>query len=244
MRASRLLYDRISAKFWFCPHVFYTFSYAFEIIMKLYSYFRSSASFRVRIVLNLKQLPYDTVAVHLVKNGGEQHAPDYLERNPMGVVPSLENEAGSLTQSTAICEYINELHPEPPLLPADLYERAWVRSVCNVVACDIHPVNNLRILNYITKTLGHDEIQKMDWYRHWISQGFVALENLLKQKAGRFCWGDTITMADAFVIPQIWNALRFNCAMDDYPTLRRVYDNAMLLPAFEQAAPAAQPDAE
>jgi len=244
MRASRLLYDRISAKFWFCPHVFYTFSYAFEIIMKLYSYFRSSASFRVRIVLNLKQLPYDTVAVHLVKNGGEQHAPDYLERNPMGVVPSLENEAGSLTQSTAICEYINELHPEPPLLPADLYERAWVRSVCNVVACDIHPVNNLRILNYITKTLGHDEIQKMDWYRHWISQGFVALENLLKQKAGRFCWGDTVTMADAFVIPQIWNALRFNCAMDDYPTLRRVYDNAMLLPAFEQAAPAAQPDAE
>jgi len=212
--------------------------------MKLYSYYRSSASFRVRIVLNLKQLPYETVAVHLVKNGGEQHLPDYLGLNPMGVVPSLDSEAGILTQSSAICEYINELQPEPALLPKDLFERAWVRSVCNLVACDIHPVNNLRILNYVTKTLGHDETQKMDWYRHWISKGFAALENLLKQKAGQYCWGDTITLADAFVVPQIWNALRFNCAMDVYPILRRVYDNAMLLSEFQQAAPAAQPDAE
>lgn len=212
--------------------------------MKLYSYFRSSASFRVRIVLNLKQLPYETVPVHLVKNGGEQLTAQYRSLNPMGLVPSLEEETGTLTQSAAICEYLNELHPTPPLLPEDLFERAWVRSICNLVACDIHPVNNLRVLNYITKTLGHDETQKMEWYRHWINAGFVALETQLKSKAGRFCWGDTVTLADAFVIPQIWNALRFKCVLDAYPTLQRVYANAMQLPAFLDAAPEAQPDAE
>jgi maleylacetoacetate isomerase len=212
--------------------------------MKLYSYFRSSASFRVRIVLNLKQLPYEIVPVHLVKNGGEQYAAEYLQLNPQGVVPSLENDGNIFVQSSAICEYLNELQPEPALLPSDLVERAWVRSVCNVVACDIHPVNNLRVLTYLTKTLEQDEAQKMAWYRHWVAQGFSALEKLLAQKAGRYCWGDTITLADAFVIPQIWNANRFSCAMDDYPILRRVYENAMQLPAFQKAAPAAQPDAE
>jgi maleylacetoacetate isomerase len=212
--------------------------------MKLYSYFRSSASFRVRIVLNLKRVPFDTVPVHLVKNGGEQSAPEYMALNPMALVPTLEDEAGTLTQSVAICEYLNELHPAPALLPSEIHERAWVRSICSLIACDIHPVNNLRVLNYITKTLGQDEARKMEWYRHWIDQGFVALEKQLQTRAGRHCLGDTITLADAFVIPQIWNALRFNCAMDAYPTLRRVYDNAMLLPAFIDAAPAAQPDAE
>ena len=212
--------------------------------MKLYSYFRSSASFRVRIVLNLKQLPYETVPVHLVKNGGEQFAPAYLALNPQGVVPSLENDGEILLQSSAICEYLNEVQPEPALLPSDLAQRAWVRSVCNMVACDIHPVNNLRVLTYLTKTLGHSEEQKMAWYRHWIAQGFDALEKVLAQKAGRYCWGDTVTLADAFVIPQIWNANRFACPLDDFPTLRRVHENAMMLPEFVQAAPASQPDAE
>jgi maleylacetoacetate isomerase len=212
--------------------------------MKLYSYFRSSTSFRVRIVLNLKQLPYETIPVHLLKNGGEQHLPSYLSLNPMGVLPSLESEAGLLTQSGAICEYLNELHPEPALLPENLFERAWVRSVCNLVACDMHPVNNLRVLNYLTKTLGHDETQKMDWYRHWVAKGFDGLEKLLAQRAGSHSWGDTITMADVYIVPQVWGANRFACPMDSYPLIRRVYDNAMLLPAFQHAAPAAQPDAE
>lgn len=213
-------------------------------MIKLYSYFRSSTSFRLRIVLNLKQLSYETVAVHLLKNGGEQYSSGYLAINPLGAVPSLDHEGKILTQSSALCEYINELHPEPALLPADIAERAWVRSVCSLVACDIHPVNNLRILNYITKTLGHDEVQKMDWYRHWIAQGFNALEKLLSQKADQHCWGNTVTMADAFVVPQVWSANRFHCAMDDYPILRRVYKKAMQIPAFQQAAPAAQQDAE
>lgn len=212
--------------------------------MKLYSYFRSSTSFRVRIVLNLKQLSYEIIPIHLLKNGGEQNQPDYLKLNPMGGVPCLDSDAGVLTQSNAICEYINELHPEPALLPEDLFERAWVRSVCNLVGCDIHPVNNLRILNYLTKTLGHDETQKMNWYRHWVTQGFDALEKMLEQKAGLYCWGDAVTMADVFIVPQIWSANRFACPMERYPILRRVYENAMLLDAFQQAAPAAQPDAE
>ena len=211
--------------------------------MKLYSYFRSSASFRVRIVLNLKQLPYETVPVHLVKNGGEQFAPAYLALNPQGVVPSLENDGEILLQSNAICEYLNEVQPEPALLPSDLAQRAWVRSVCNMVACDIHPVNNLRVLTYLTKTLGFSEEQKMAWYRHWIAQGFDALEKVLAQKAGRYCWGDTVTLADAFLVPQIWNAHRFKCPMDNYPTLQRIYDVAMQQPEFIQAAPANQPDA-
>ena len=214
------------------------------INMKLYSYFRSSAAFRVRIVLNLKQLPCDIVPVHLVRDGGEQLKADYLAKNPMGLVPSLEDAGSVLTQSTAICEYLNEVCPEPPLLPADLMERAWVRSVCSLVACDIHPLNNLRILNYLTKTLAHDESSKNDWYRHWITQGFNALEKQLESRAGRHCLKDSVTMADVFVIPQVMNALRFKCPMDAYPTLQRIYDNAMLLPSFQQAAPAAQPDAE
>lgn len=213
-------------------------------MFKLYSYCRSSAAFRVRIVLNLKQLTYETVPIHLVKDGGEQHSTRYLALNPLGLVPSLEQDGQVLIQSNAICEYLNELCPEPALLPADMVERAWVRSICHLVACDIHPLNNLRVLNYLTKTLGHDEVQKSDWYRHWITQGFDALEKLLSQKAAQFCWGDTITMADAFVIPQVKNAHRFHCPMDDYPILQRVYQNAMQLPAFAHAAPEDQPDFE
>jgi maleylacetoacetate isomerase len=213
-------------------------------MIKLYSYFRSSTSFRVRIVLNLKKLSYEIIPVHLLKDGGQQHSASYLALNPAAGVPTLDHDGNILTQSSAICEYLNELQPEPALLPADKVERAWVRSVCNVVACDIHPVNNLRVLNYLTQNLRHDETQKMTWYRHWVAQGFGALEKILSPKAGRFCWGDTLTMADVFVTPQVWSAHRFKMTMDDYPTLQRIFENAMQLPEFQQAAPAAQADAE
>lgn len=216
-------------------------------MMKLYSYYRSSTSFRVRIVLNLKQLSYDIIPVHLLKEGGQQYKSEYLTLNPAGGVPSLEHDGKVLTQSSAICEYLNELQPEPALLPTDIVERAWVRSICNLIACDMHPLNNLRVLTYLTKTLGHDETQKMEWYRRWVTQGFNALEKMIAQKtgkAGRFCCGDTLSMADVFLIPQIWNAHRFQFAIDAYPILERIFENAMQLPAFQQAAPEAQPDAE
>lgn len=224
-------YDRRFRSFYIVP------------MLKLYSYYRSSAAYRVRIVLNLKQLKYETIPVHLVKNGGEQYAPDYLALNPSASVPTLEHDGKILTQSNAICEYINELHPEPPLLPANMIERAWVRSVCNLVACDIHPLNNLRVLQHLTKTLGISETQKKEWYRHWIAQGFNGLEKLLSQRAGKYSCGDTVTLADAFAIPQIFNAHRFDCSMDDYPILQRIFNNAMQLSAFQQAAPGVQPDA-
>ena len=212
--------------------------------MKLHSYFRSSAAFRVRIVLQIKQLPYDIVPVHLIKNGGEQRAPQNLALNPMGLVPALEDGGEALTQSLAICEYLEEAYPDPSLMPRDLMQRAWVRAICNTVACDIHPVNNLRVLNYVTKTMGHDETDKNAWYRHWIEQGFGALERQVASRAGRYCLGDQLTLADAFVVPQVWNAIRFKCPMEAYPTLQRIFDNAMALQAFEKASPAAQPDAE
>lgn len=212
--------------------------------MKLHSYFRSSASFRVRVVLHIKQLPFDTSPVHLVRNGGEQHAAAYLALNPLGLVPALEDQGNVLTQSAAICEYLDEVYPQPKLLPGDPAQRAWVRAVTNTVACDIHPLNNLRVLNYVTGTLGHDEEAKSAWYRHWIAEGFHALEQMVAARAGQHCLGDQLTMADVFVVPQVWNALRFKCPMENYPVLQRLFDNAMALPAFEQAAPAAQPDAE
>jgi len=213
-------------------------------MIKLYSYFRSSASFRVRIALNLKQLTYEIVPIHLVKNNGEQHAAEYLALNPSGLIPSIDHDGKILIQSGAICEYLNEVYPDPPLLPHDVVERAWVRGVCNLIACDIHPINNLRVLNYLTKTLGHDESQKKDWYQHWIKQGFDALEKVLTPHAGHHCLGNMVTMADVFVVPQVWNAQRYQCRMDDYPILQQVYENAMQLSAFQKASPAAQPDAE
>lgn len=213
--------------------------------MNLYTYFRSSASFRVRIVLNLKGLPYDSIPVHMLRNGGEQHTPEYRAVNPLGVVPSLQTDEGPvLTQSIAICEFLEESFPEPRLLPEDRFERAWVRSLCNAVACDIHPINNLRVLKYVKGTLNHSDDEKNEWYCHWIQTGFEALEKMLSARAGSYCLGDRVTMADAFLIPQVWNAMRFDCPLDEFPTIRRVYDNAMVLEAFQLAQPSSQPDAE
>ncbi|WP_194726393.1 maleylacetoacetate isomerase [Noviherbaspirillum malthae] len=214
--------------------------------MKLYSYFRSSASFRVRIALNLKGLPYDYASVHLVRNGGEQLAPAYRAIHPDGLVPALEDEGQLLQQSLAIIEYLDETHPQPPLLPAAPADRAYVRSLALQVACDIHPLNNLRVLKYLTGTLGVSDEAKQQWYRHWVTAGFASMEARLAGdgRSGKFCCGDQPTLADLCLVPQVWNAQRFDIALDAYPTIKRIHDHAMTMDAFALAAPGKQPDAE
>ncbi len=216
-------------------------------IMKLYSYFRSSASYRVRVALNLKHLSYDYVPVHLVRNGGEQLGAEYRRINQDGIVPTLIDEHGhALQQSLAIIEYLEETHPEPPLLPGNAVDRAHVRSIALQIACEIHPVNNLRVLKYLKHTLCIDDDLKDAWYRHWIEAGFATLEARLAADArtGRFCYGDTPTLADLCLIPQIFNANRFKIDTTRYPTLQRINDHAMQLDAFAKAAPGVQPDSE
>lgn len=216
-----------------------------ENAVNLYTYFRSSASFRVRIVLNAKGLPYTSIPIHMLRHGGEQHQPAYRAVNPQGLVPSLALDDGQvLTQSVAICEYLEETHPEPALLPANPLDRAWVRSVCSAIACDIHPLDNLRVLRYLKHELGCDDEHKNAWYAHWIRIGFEPLEVQLRNRAGRHCLGDTFSLADAFLIPQVWNARRAECPLADFPTITRLYDNAMALDAVLRAEPSRQPDAE
>ena len=210
----------------------------------LYGYFRSSAAYRVRIALNLKGLDYDQAPVNLVK--GEQRGEANLSRNPQGLVPVLETDEGvQLTQSLAICEYLDERYPEPALLPADAEGRARVRSLAQLVACEIHPLNNLKVLKYLVGELGVDEPTKLAWYRHWITEGFDALESLLTRPAGtgQFCHGDTPTLADLCLVPQVFNAERFDCNLSAYPTIRRIVEHCNALPAFQRAAPGKQPDA-
>lgn len=210
----------------------------------LYSYFRSSAAYRVRIALNLKNIDYQIRPVHLLKNGGEQFNADYLALNPQGRVPVLVEQDQVLTQSSAIIEYLEEIYPVPPLLPTDPIARAYVRSLAQMIACDIHPLNNLRVLNYLKNTFNHD--QKQVWYIHWILEGFAALEMRLQKSdyPGLFCFGDVPSMADAFLIPQVYNALRFDCEMESFPLISAIYHNCMQETAFQNAAPENQPDAE
>ncbi len=218
--------------------------------MELYSYFRSSASFRVRIALHLKGLPYDYHAIHLVKGGGEQFQPAFRALNPEGLVPVLVDDVAgervAITQSLAMLEYLDETHPEPPILPADPAGRARVRSLALVIACEIHPLDNLRVLRYLTGTLGIDEDAKNAWYRHWVEAGLGALEAHLagSPRTGRFCHGDTPTMADLVLVPQLFNARRMDCDLAHVPTVVRIGDTCMELDAFQRAAPSAQPDAE
>lgn len=212
--------------------------------MKLYSYFRSSAAYRVRIALNLKGIAYEQVPVNLLK--GEEKGDDYRKVNPQGLVPALVTADGRvLTQSLAICEYLEEVYPYPPLLPADAAGRARVRALANLLACEIHPLNNLRVLQYLTGTLGVDEEQKLAWYRHWVVEGFNALEALLADSSntGRFCHGDQPTLADVCLVPQVFNARRFKCELSPYPTIQRIGEACEALPAFQAAAPEQQPDA-
>ncbi|WLI87553.1 maleylacetoacetate isomerase [Massilia sp. R2A-15] len=210
--------------------------------MKLHTYFRSSAAYRVRIALNLKGLPYDAVPVHLVKS--EHQSPGYRAMNPSALVPTFEDEGATITQSMAIIEYLEETHPQVPLLPRDALGRARVRELAMMIGCDIHPVNNLRVLRYLVRTLGIDDDAKNAWYRHWIEEGFGALEAQLARGAGRFCVGDTPTIADCFLAPQVYNAQRFDIDLAPYPTIVRINDTCSMLPAFVAAHPAQQPDAE
>ena len=214
--------------------------------MRLYDYFRSSAAYRVRIALNVKGVtPDERTYVHL--RMGNQRAQDYLALNPQGLVPALALDDGTvLTQSLAIVEYLEETHPEPPLLPRDAVGRARVRSIALAIACEIHPLNNLRVLNYLIGTLGATREQKDGWYRYWIDVGFEALEKRLARDAatGTFCHGERPTLADVCLVPQIANARRFDIDMSPYPTLTRIEGACLALPAFADAAPARQPDAE
>jgi maleylpyruvate isomerase len=215
-------------------------------MIKLYNYFRSSASFRVRIALNFKGLPYDYAPVHLLKDGGEQLAASFRTLNPDSLVPVLDDEGAVLTQSLAIIEYLEETRPKPPLLPRDARERAYVRSIALAIACDIHPLNNLRVLRYLVRTLAVSEEQKNAWYRHWIEHGLASLEARLiaEARSGRYTLGEMVTLADVVIVPQIFNAQRMDCNLNSIPTVMRIFDNCMQLPAFIGAHPSSQPDAE
>jgi maleylpyruvate isomerase len=214
--------------------------------MKLYSYFRSSAAYRVRIALNLKGLSCEIVPVHLLRDGGQHLKPDYRALNPDAVLPTLIDGDEVVTQSLAIIEYLDETYPDPPLLPGSAADRAFIRSIALQVACEIHPLDNLRVLRYLKHELGVAEDAKNAWYRHWVESGFASLEKRLAGDArvGQFCFGNTPTLADLCLVPQVSNARRFNIDVSRYPTIMRIVDHAERLDAFQRAAPAQQPDAE
>ena len=211
--------------------------------MKLYTYFRSSAAFRVRIALNLKGLAHDAVPVDLRPSAHRR--PDYLTKNPQGLIPALEVGGAVIAQSLAIIEYLEEPHPHPPLLPRAAIDRARVRSMACAIACDIHPLNNLRVLNYLRSPLGHDRVAVDTWYRHWIDEGFRGLEEEAKRASGdgRHLFGTGLTLADVCLVPQMFNARRLECNVEPFPTLRGICSHLETLPAFVRAAPDAQPDA-
>jgi len=211
--------------------------------MKLYNYFRSSASFRVRIALELKGLAYDYLPVHLAK--GEQRKPEFSALNAEGLVPMLELPGGQrLTQSMAIIDYLDETHPAPPLLPRDALERARVRALAQIVACEIHPLNNLRVLKYLVNDLKVGDEAKNGWYKHWVRLGLLAYEARLAEQPGRYSHGDTPTLADCCLVPQIFNAQRFDCDLSNLPRTLAVHQACMQLPAFQKAQPSACPDFE
>jgi len=214
--------------------------------MKLYTYFRSSAAYRVRIALNLKGLAYDAVPVHLLKDGGQHLQDDYRKINPSGLVPSFQDDRITLTQSMAIIEYLDEIHPEPPLLPKDAPGRGRVRELAQIIGCDIHPINNLRVLNYLVKHMGLSDQAKTEWYRHWIIEGFQSLEAHLARGrgGGPFCHGDHPTIADCYLVPQVFKAQRFNIDVSAYPNIDRINSLCIELPAFRAAHPSHQPDTE
>lgn len=214
--------------------------------MQLYSYFRSSAAYRVRIALALKGLAYDYVPVHLVKDGGQQLQDAYRAINPTALVPTLVDGSTVIAQSLVIMEYLEDVHPQPSLLPDSPGQRAWVRSIAQSIACDIHPLNNLRVLKYLKHELGIDEEKKNTWYRHWVEQGLLAIEDMLNSSnlTGQFCCGDTPGLADVCLVPQVANARRFDCDLSAMPTVVRIDAACCALPAFVAAAPANQPDAQ
>lgn len=214
--------------------------------MKLYTYFRSSAAYRVRIALNLKGLQYDALPVHLLKAGGEQRQEEFRQINPSGLVPAFQDDRITLTQSMAIIEYLDERFPAVPLLPQDIIGRARVRELAQIIACDIHPLNNLRVLRHLVGELKLDEDAKNAWIRHWIREGLASLEAHLARDpaAGPFCHGGAPTVADCFLVPQVFNAQRFDIDISAYPNIARIHALCVDLPAFVAAHPSKQPDAE
>jgi maleylacetoacetate isomerase len=211
---------------------------------ELYSYFRSSAAYRVRIALGLKGLEYRIAPIHLLRGGGEQHGAEYLRRNPQGLVPALVEEGHVLTQSLAIMEYLDEAYGPPALLPEDALGRARVRSLALHIACDIHPLNNLRVLRWLAHELHVEQPARDVWYRHWIEEGFRALETQLQSaETGRCCHGDRPGLADCCLIPQVYNARRLDVDLAPYPTIARIVEHCEALPAFQAAHPDMQPDA-
>lgn len=213
-----------------------------KIDLQLYSYYRSSAAYRVRIALELKHLSFQQIPVNLLK--GEQKQAAYLQVNPQGLIPAIETPEGLITQSLAIIEYLEETYQQSPLLPTKTIERAQVRSLAYQIAMEIHPLNNPRVTQFLTSKLDISEVEKMDWYQHWIAVGFSALERRLSlsyQYQG-FCFGDSVSLADLCLIPQVYNALRFDCPMQDYPIISAIYEHCQQLPAFQAASPEAQAD--
>ena len=208
--------------------------------MELFSYFRSSAAWRVRIALALKGLDYDYRAIHLLKN--EQTGEAYSAVSASQLVPTLDDGGVRLSQSMAIIEYLDETHPAPPLLPPTALGRAQVRALAQDIACEIHPLNNLRVLRYLVHEMGVAEDQKDRWIRHWIEGGLAVVEQRLREHAGQFCFGDTPGLADCVLVPQIFNAQRFECRLDHLPELMRVFGNCMARPAFAQTHPSLCPD--
>ena len=214
--------------------------------MKLYTYFRSSAAYRVRIALQLKGLAFESVPVHLVRDGGQQHSPGYAALNPNETVPTLDDDGQIFTQSLAIIEYLDETRPNPPLLPGTAADRARIRAIAQTIACDIHPINNLRVLQHLARNYDLSEAQRSAWYCHWVERGLQTVEKLLAgdPRTGRFCHGDTPTLADCCLVPQVFNARRFGCRLAGLDTIVRIDASCSQLAAFARAAPGQQPDAE
>jgi maleylpyruvate isomerase len=211
--------------------------------VKLFSYFRSSAAYRVRIALNLKELPYEIVPIHLTKDGGRQHTQEFRAINPLARVPALELSGGEvLTQSLAIIEYLDEIHPEPPLLPPAAFGRARARAIAQMIACDIHPLNNLIALQYLRRQLKHEQPDIDAWYHHWITQGFTAMEEMLDPAP--YACGQHVTVADICLVPQVANARRLKVPLEKFPKIVAVDAACLKLPAFDKARPENQPDAE
>jgi maleylacetoacetate isomerase len=213
--------------------------------LKLYGYWRSSAAYRVRIALNLKGLDYEQVPVHLVRDGGEQHRPEFAATNPQRLIPVLQHGQRMIRQSLAIIEYLDELWPDPPVLPVAPRDRARARALALLVACDIHPLNNLRVLQYLEREYNAPLSEREAWIRHWIEDGFAAFEALLVEdlSRGEFCEGESPGIADCCLIPQVYNARRFGVSLDAYPNIRRIEAACLALPAFDAARPERQPDA-
>ncbi|EEY98195.1 maleylacetoacetate isomerase/glutathione S-transferase [Vibrio sp. RC586] len=210
----------------------------------LYGYWRSSAAYRVRIALNIKQLNYESRAVHLNKDGGQQHNADFHRLNPSELIPVLIDGELCLNQSLAIIEYLDEIYPEPRLIPEQGVERYQIKALALDIAADIHPINNLRILQYLSAEFSASDDEKNRWYRHWIDKGFRSLEEKVSQTAGKFSVGDRLSLVDVCLVPQVYNAERFHMDMSRYPTLQRVTETLRALPAFAKAAPENQPDAD